>query len=89
MARLADAVCLFDPFIQICQRREVIQVKCISGIGNRLPLFCLNPEKISVYFENRSFPYIPAEMPSVFLEKFLPHVRRIRDIFAGDLIFKL
>ena len=41
MARLADAVRLFDPFVNVGKRRQVIKVKIIFGEGDSFPVLIL------------------------------------------------
>ena len=89
MARFPDSVSLFDPLVQISERRQIIEIKRILSKRNLLSLFLLRREEFPIKPENGAFPHILPEMPAVKAFELFFLFRRIGHVFSGNLIFQL
>ena len=62
MAGFPDAVCFFDPFINIGQSRQVIQIKGTFPERYGFPFFLLCLEELPIEIIDRTLPVSSAEM---------------------------
>ena len=88
MARLAHGIVFLDPLIEVCQRRQIIDIKGVFRHFHRFSFLRLLLQKLQIEIKNGSPPFSISKIFLVFPLQRLFFARRKRHFFSRNLVLK-